>query len=116
MRQKTEYYPETADICFHHNQVYNPRRVYAIKPSMEGFFTDSFIKSDDNTYYMTEDARIFNYIYTSWEKEDFNTWAHKEENSLFVSLSEINQDMVELACIADDISTIRDAFGNVLKQ
>ncbi len=111
-----EYYPETADICFHHNQVYNPRRVYAIKPSMEGFFTDSFIKSDDNTYYMTEDARIFNYIYTSWEKEDFNTWAHKEENSSFVSLSEINQDMVELACIADDISTIRDAFGNVLKQ
>ena len=111
-----EYYPETADICFHHNQVYNPRRVYAIKPSMEGFFTDSFIKSDDNTYYMTEDARIFNYIYTSWEKEDFTTWAHKEENSSFVSLSEINQDMVELACIADDISIIRDAFGNVLKQ
>ena len=111
-----EYLPKTADIGFHHNFIYNPRRVYAIKPSMEEFFTDNFIKSDNNTYYMAEDARIFNYIFPSWEKEDFIAWAHKDENSSFTALSEIDQHLVNTACTSDDINGIRKVFEDILKQ
>ena len=110
-----EYLPETADIVFHHNSIYNPRRVYAIKPSMEDFFTDSFIKSDYNTYYMAEDARIFNYIFPSWEKNDFSKWAHKDDHSSFISLLEIDQDLIKLACTSDDINSIRKAIEVIAK-
>ena len=105
-----EYLPPNAHIEFHHNLIYNPRRVYAIKPSMEDFFTDNYIKSDYNTYYMAEDSRIFNYIFPLGEKNEFITWAHKDGNSTFVSLSEIDQDIVILACTSDDINSIRKAF------
>lgn len=108
-----EYFPKTADIGFHHNLIYNPRRVYAIKPSMQDFFTDSFVKSDSNAYYMSEDARIFNYIFPLWEKDDFIAWARKDENSSFISLSEINQNLVNTACNADDINSIRKAFEDI---
>lgn len=111
-----EYYPQTADIVFHHNSVYNPRRVYAIKPSMEQFFKGSFIKADYNAYYMLEDARIFNYIFPSWEKNDFILWSRKEVNSSFISLSKIDQELVSLACTSDDISIIRKAFADVPNQ
>ena len=111
-----EYFPKTADIRFHHNVIYNPLRVYAIKPSMEDFFTDSFIESDHNTYYMAEDARIFNYIFPLWEKEDFITWAHKDGNSSFISLSEIDQNFVNIACTSDDINSIRNVFEDISKQ
>lgn len=111
-----EYFPKTADIRFHHNLIYNPLRVYAIKPSMEDFFTDNFIKSDNNTYYMAEDARIFNYIFPLWEKEDFIEWAHKDSNSSFISLSEIDQNLVNIACTSDDINSIRKAFEDISKQ
>lgn len=111
-----EYYPKTADIGFHDNSIYNPLRVYAIKPSMEDFFTDNFIKSDHNTYYMAEDARIFNYIFPSWEKDDFIVWAHKDDTSSFISVSEINQNLIDLACTSDDINSIRKAFENISNQ
>lgn len=111
-----EYLPKTGDIEFHHNSIYNPRRVYAIKPSMEDFFTNGFIKADYNTYYMAEDSRIFNYIFPSWENEDFIDWAHKDDNSSFISLSEINQNLVNTASTSDDINIIRKAFENVLKE
>lgn len=110
-----EYFPETADIGFHHNSIYNPRRVYAIKPSMEDFFTNDFVKSDNNTYYMAEDARIFNYIFPLWEKNDFSTWAHKDDHSSFISLLEIDQDLIKLACTSDDINSIRKAFEVIAK-
>lgn len=105
-----EYFPKTADIRFHHNSIYNPRRVYAIKPSMEDFFTDSFIMSDYNTYYMAEDARIFNYIFPVWEKNEFTIWAHKDDHSSFVPLLEIDQELMNIACTSDDITIIRKAF------
>ena len=108
-----EYYPKTADIVFHHNIIYNPLRVYAFKPSMEDFFTDDFIKSDNNTYYMAEDARIFNYIYPIEEQNDFIMWAHKDDNSSFISLSEIDQKLVNIACTSDDINSIRNAFEDI---
>ena len=108
-----EYLPKTADIGFHHNAIYNPRRVYAIKPSMEDFFKDNFIKSDYNICYMAEDARIFNYIFPSGEKNDFIAWAHKDDHSSFISLSEIDQELVNMACTSDDIASIRNAFENI---
>lgn len=110
-----EYMPKTADIGFHHNEIYNPLRVYSIKPSMQDFFRNSFIKSDYNTYYMAEDSRIFNFIYPVQEKDDFIKWAQKEENSSFIALSEIDQDMVNLACTSDDINSIRKAFEKISK-
>ncbi len=111
-----EYMPETADFGFHHNSIYNPLRVYSIKPSMEDFFTDNFIKSDYNTYYMGEDARIFNYIFPFWEKDDFISWAHKEEHSSFISLSEIDREIVNMANTSDDIKSIKKAFEDISKK
>ena len=111
-----EYYPAAADIRFHHNFVYNPRRVYAIKPSMEGFFTGNSVKSDDNTYWLAEDARIFNYIYPSWEKDEFIAWAHKEDHSSFIPLGAINPDFMNLACTSDDIDSIRAAFEAIIGE
>ena len=111
-----EYLPKNGDIGFHHNVIYNPRRIYSIKPSMEDFFTGSIIKSDHNTCYMAEDARIFNYIYPLGEKDDFITWAHKEENSSFLPLSEVDQDIVDKACTSDDINSIRKALEDISKK
>ncbi len=111
-----EYYPKTADIQFYNNLVYNPLRIYSIKPSMHEFFTDNFVKSDSNTYYMTDDARIFNYIFPLWEKDDFIKWSHKENTSSFYTLSEINWDLINLACSSDDINSIRKQVDAVSKQ
>ena len=83
---------------------------------MAGFFTGGSVKSDDNTYWMTEDARIFNYIYPSWEKDDFIAWAHKEDHSSFIPLWEIDQDFVNLACTSDDIDSIRAAFEDAIEE
>lgn len=110
-----EYYPESADIAFHHNIIYNPRRVYAIKPSMEPFFTDKFVKSDNNTYYMAEDARIFNYIFPLQENKDFSNWAHKDSQSSFIILSGIDRNLVNAACTSEDIGSIRDAVEGISK-
>ena len=65
---------------------------------------------------MPEDARIFNYIYPSWEKDDFIAWAHKEEHSSFIPLWEIDQDFVNLACTSDDIDSIRAAFEDAIEE
>ena len=108
-----EYYPKTADIRFYNNKVYNPLRVYSVKPSMHEFFADDFVKSDNNTYYMTDDARIFNYIFSSWEKNDFIEWSHKEENSSFNHLLAVDQIFINLACSSDDIINIRKQFDNI---
>ena len=109
-----EYYPKTADIRFHDNLIYNPLRVYSIKPSMQEFFTNDFIYADNNTYYMAEDARIFNYIFPLGEKDDFINWAHKEDNSSFSYLSEIDQDLINIACSSDSIDSIRKQVDAIL--
>lgn len=110
-----EYYPKTADIRFHNNIVYNPRRIYSIKPSMQGFFVDDYVKSDNNTYYMADDARIFNYIFPLLEKDDFIEWSHKEYNSSFYLLSDIDQGVIDKACSSDDINSIRKQCDSISK-
>ena len=111
-----EYYPKMADIRFHDNLVYNPLRIYSVKPSMQEFFAKDYIKSDNNIYYMADDARILNYIFPSWEKDDFIKWAHKESASSFNHLSEIDQDLIDVACSSDDINKIRKRFNANSKQ
>ena len=111
-----EYYPKTADIQFHHNLVYNPLRIYSVKPSMQEFFTDTFVRSDHNTYYMTEDSRIFNYVFPLWEKNDFIKWSQKEAASSFVNLPEIDRVLIDLACSSDDINSIRTQFDAISWQ
>ena len=83
---------------------------------MEGFFTGNSVKSDDNTYWLAEDARIFNYIYPSWEKDEFIAWAHKEDHSSFIPLGAINPDFMNLACTSDDIDSIRAAFEAIIGE
>ena len=111
-----EYYPKTADIRFYNNFVFNPLRIYSVKPSMQDFFAAEFVKSDSNTYYMSDDSRIFNYIFPLWEKDEFVEWAHKENNSSFIYLSKIDQDFIDMACSSDDISNIRKQFDTISKQ
>lgn len=111
-----EYYPKIADIRFHDNLIYNPLRIYSVKPSMQGFFTDDFVYSDNNTYYMAEDARIFNYIFPSWEKDEFIKWSHKDDSSSFNYLSEIDIDLINISCSSDSINSIRKQFGAIIKK
>ncbi len=111
-----EYYPKTADIQFHNNMIYNPLRVYAVKPSMQEFFADDFVKADNNTYYMSDDARIFNYIFPLWEKEDFIEAAHKDNNSGFHYLSKTDRDLINMAGSSDDINNIRKQFDAISKR
>lgn len=111
-----EYYPKTADIQFHDNYIYNPLRVYSVKPSMQKFFADNFVKSDNNTYYMADDARIFNYVFPVGEEGDFTKWSHKDAASSFNYLSETNRDLINMACSSDDINSIRKQFDVISKH
>ena len=96
--------------------IYNPLRVYAVKPSMQEFFADDFVKADNNTYYMSDDARIFNYIFPLWEKEDFIEAAHKDNNSGFHYLSKTDRDLINMAGSSDDINNIRKQFDAISKR
>ena len=80
---------------------------------MQEFFVDDFVKSDSNTYYMADDSRIINYVFPQWEKDDFIKWSHKEETSSFILLSEIDRDLLNLACSSDDIDTIKKQFAAI---
>ena len=83
---------------------------------MEEFFTDDFVRSDNNIYYMTDDSRIFNYVFPLWEKDDFIKWSHKEDTSSFQYLSNTDQDLINTACSSDDINSIRKQFDVYKKQ
>ena len=111
-----EYYPKTADIRFHDNVVYNPLRIYSVKPSMQEFFTDAFVKSDSNTYYLADDSRIFNYVFPFGEQDDFRKWSHKEDDSSFKYLSEIDRDFIYMACSSDVIDGIRKQVDDISKK
>ena len=111
-----EYFPKTADIRFHNNRIYNPLRIYSVKPSMQEFFADDFVKSDNNTYYMADDARIFNYVFPLWEKDDFIKWSKKEATSSFHYLSAADLDFINIACSSDDINIIRRQFYSISKE
>ena len=80
---------------------------------MQEFFTDDFVKSDSNTYYMADDSRIFNFVFPQWEKDDFIKLSHKEDASSFIYLPEIDWDLINLACSSDEINSIREPFDAI---
>ena len=108
------YRIETTDISFNNNVVYNPRRIYFIERNhgTVPFFRDNnYIKSDNNTYYMTEDATIFDYMYDVSEKDDFIRDYGKETNSTFNTI-EIDQNIIDTANSSNSISNIKNLFAN----
>ena len=87
------------DIYFHHNLVYNPRRLYFIEQTYGTnlFFSDhDYIKSDYNEYLMNEDTTIFRDSYNINSVDEFRKEFHKDEHSNF-SLVELNEDLIDVA-------------------
>lgn len=106
------YTIENTSIYFHHNIVYNPRRIYFIEQSngTNIFFKEKdCIKSDYNTYFLIEDAKIFRDSYKISEKDDFISEYKKDVNSTF-SLVEVDEDIVTVSATSDKINQIKALF------
>lgn len=107
------YALDNTDIYFHHNTVYNPRRLYFIEQT---YGTDSFfkeqnrIRSDYNTYLLTDTATIFRESYQLSEKDAFIAEYNKDANSKF-SLIKEDETLIEMAKTSDNISEIKKLFG-----
>lgn len=107
------YSIENTDIYFHHNTVYNPRRLYFIEQtnSTDVFFKEKdLIKSDYNNYMMASDATIYRHLYKVGEKDTFISEFSKDANSTF-SLIEVDENIVNIAATSDDINEIRKLFS-----
>ena len=107
------YSIENTDIYFHNNTVYNPRRLYFIEQTngTNIFFKENdYIKSDYNTYLLTEEATIFRDSYKISEKDDFISEYKKDANSTF-SLIEVDDNIIKVATTSNEISTIKKLFG-----
>ena len=107
------YSIENTDIYFHHNTVYNPRRLYFIAQTnkTDVFFKEKdLIKSDYNTYLMAEDSLIYRHMYKVAEKDTFISEFNKDVNSSF-TLIEVDDSLVIVAVTSDDIKEIRKSFS-----
>lgn len=107
------YLIEDTDIYFHHNIVYHPRRIYFIEQTngTNIFFKEKdCIKSDYNTYFLAEDAKIFRDFYKISEKDDFVTEYKKDQNSTF-SLIEPEETILNTARDSGNINLIKKMFG-----
>ena len=106
------YNIEDTDIYFHHNTVYNPRRLYFIEQTnhTDIFFKEkNVIRSDYNTYLLAEDALIYRHMYKIGEKDIFISEFNKDANSTF-TLIEVDDNIVNVAATTDSISAIRKFF------
>ncbi len=107
------YSPNTGDMYYHHNLIYNPVRVYAIHPGTQNLFINqNFIRTDYNTFYMDNEAYIYRYSFRVWEKDDFISWANKDANSTFNYLETPDQNIINVSSTSDDIETIRRLFDD----
>lgn len=107
------YKIENTDIYFHNNIVYNPRRLYFIEQTYGTniFFKENdYIKSDYNTYMLTEESTIFRDSYKISEKDEFIAEYKKDANSSF-SLIEVDDNIINVAIASNDIRTIKKLFG-----
>ena len=107
------YLLENTDIYFHHNIVYNPRRIYFIEQTggTNVYFQEKdYIKSDYNTYMLGEDATIFRHLYKIGEKDEFISAYKKDVHSEF-QLIEVDEKIVQTSSSTNDISEIRKLFG-----
>lgn len=106
------YLIDNTNIYFHHNTVYNPRRLYFIEQTngTDIFFKEKdYIKSDYNTYFLTEDATIFRDSYKLSEKDDFILEYKKDANSAF-SLIEVENNIINVAETSNSIKAIKELF------
>ena len=107
------YKIENTDIYFHHNTVYNPRRLYFIEQTYgtnKFFKENNYIKSDYNTYLLTEEATIFRDSYNILEKNNFIAEYNKDANSTF-SLIKVDDNIIQVATNSNEIRKIRKLFG-----
>lgn len=108
-----QYLLEDTDIYFHHNIVYHPRRLYFVEQTNGTniyFKEKDYIKSDYNTYLVTEEVTIFRDSYKISEKDNFISDYKKDANSTF-SLIDVDENIVNTAAASDKISAIRKLFG-----
>ncbi|MDD6069417.1 MAG: leucine-rich repeat protein [Clostridiales bacterium] len=106
-----QYLIEDTDIYFHHNIVYNPRRLYFIEQTNGtnvSFKENDYIKSDYNKYYCTDETTIFRDSYKIAEKDTFIAEYKKDTNSTF-TLLEVDEDIVKAAA-SDDRKMIKQLF------
>lgn len=71
---------------------------------------NDYIKSDYNTYLLTEEATIFRDSYKISEKDDFIAEYNKDSNSTF-SLIEVDDNIIQVATTSDKINEIKKLFG-----
>lgn len=108
-----EYKIENTNINFHNNIVYNPRRLYFIEQTngTNVFFKENdYIKSDYNTYLITEETTIFRDAYKIAEKDEFISEYKKDNNSTF-SLINVDNNIIKTATTSNEISKIRKLFS-----
>ena len=107
-----QYLIEDTDIYFHHNIVYNPRRLYFIEQTNGtniSFKENDYIKSDYNTYLCTDETTIFRDSYKIAEKDTFVSEYKKDANSTF-SLIEVDEN-IQKASTSNDRKMIKQLFG-----
>lgn len=107
-----QYLIEDTDIYFHHNIVYNPRRLYFIEQTNGTniyFKEKDYIKSDYNTYLCTDETTIFRDSYKIAEKDTFVSEYKKDANSTF-SLIEVDEN-IQKASTSNDRKMIKQLFG-----
>lgn len=107
------YNIENTDISFNNNLVYNPRRIYFIEQSngTNIFFKENdYIKSNNNTYWMAEDSKIFRDSYKIDEKDIFIEEYKKDKDSIFNILT-VDDNIVKTTNISNNIKEIRKLFG-----
>lgn len=103
------------DIYFHHNIVYNPRRLYFIEQTNGTniyFKEKNYIKSDYNTYLLAEDTKLFRDSYTFYEKDTFIEEYNKDAHSVF-SLMEVDESILNMASNSNDIKTLNGLFKEI---
>ena len=99
-----QYLLENTNIYFNNNIVYNPKRVYFVEQTNKTdvyFKEKDYIKSDYNTYLLSEDSTIFRDSYKLSETDEFVEGYKKDLNSVF-SLIEVDKELVNVASTFDD--------------
>ena len=107
---------DDTDICFYHNKVYNPRRIYFVEQSNGSnvFFKEKdLIKSNYNEYFITKGVPIFRDYYKIGESEDaiesFIADYKKDMNSTFTMI-EVDEELVQVATTSNKIEDIKKFF------
>ena len=103
-------------INFSNNYVYNPIRLFLIKPNdinnTNFFKTTSLIQFNFNKYYLNKDTTCIGDSYKYSQFENFITDFNKDKNSNFSLLNSIDENIVNKAQKSYDYNEIRSIFIN----